>query len=99
VDTLPIRLGRTTFFICSVLHVPACGNNNLLSILQRLRKRMMINFDEDKATLTFNRCYVRTAYEKKDLFVLRCDESVTADDYPVVFAAISARQNPKNILL
>jgi hypothetical protein len=99
VGTVPIRLGRRTFFLRSVLHVPACGSNNLLSILQLLRKRMKINFDEDKATLTFNYCNVGTAYVKKDLFMLRCDESATADDYPVVFAAISARQNPKDILL
>jgi transposase InsO family protein len=100
VGTVPIHLGRRTFLLRSVLHVPACGNNSLLSILQLIRKRMKINFEEDKATLTFNCRTVGTAYVKKDLFVLRCnDESATTDDYPVVFAAISARQNSKDILL
>jgi hypothetical protein len=60
---------------------------------------MKINFDEDKATLTFNCCNVGTAYVKKDLFVLRCDDESATDDYPIVFAAISAQQNPKDILL
>jgi hypothetical protein len=100
VGTVPIHLGRRTFLLRSVLHVPACGNNNLLSILQLLRKHMKFHFDEDRAILTFNSCNVGTAYVKKDLFVLRCDDPAKSiDDYPVVFAAMTPRQNPKDILL
>ncbi|KAA8896563.1 hypothetical protein FN846DRAFT_910642 [Sphaerosporella brunnea] len=53
---------------------------NTSSILQLLRQQMKINFDEDKATLTFDHCDVGTAYIKKDLFVLHCNESATVDD-------------------
>jgi hypothetical protein len=91
VGTVPIRLGRRTFLLRSVLHVPDCGNNNLLSILQLLRKGMKINFDEEKATLTVNCCNVGTAHVRNDLFILRCDDSA--------FAAISTRPNNKDILL
>jgi transposase InsO family protein len=99
VGTIPIHLGRRTFLLRSVLHVPACGNTNLLSILQLLRKHMKVHFDDDRATLTFNPCNVGTPYVKKDLFVLHCVESAPTNDYPVVFAAMSARPNPKDILL
>jgi hypothetical protein len=102
VGTVPIRLGRRTFLLRSVLHVPDCGNNNLLSILQLLRKGMKINFDEEKATLSVNCCNVGTAHVRNDLFILHCDDSATPEN-PIVFAtalaAISTRPNNKDILL
>jgi hypothetical protein len=104
VGTVPIRLGRRTFLLRSVLHVPDCGNNNLLSILQLLRKGMKINFDEEKATLTVNCCNVGTAHVRNDLFILRCDDSASIPANPVVFAtyafaSISTRPDNKDILL
>jgi transposase InsO family protein len=108
VGTVPIRLGRRTILLRSVLHVPDCGNNNLLSILQLLRKGMKVDFDADKATLKANCRNLGVARVQDDLFILRSDgsgaatlRSTNSSDVPVVFAnaAISQKPDENDILL
>jgi hypothetical protein len=62
---------------------------------------LKIYFDQEKATLSVNSCNIAIAYVKKDLFVLHCDKLSTTnpEECSIVFAAMSARGNPKDILL
>jgi hypothetical protein len=71
-----------------VLYVPACGTNNLLSILQLLRKGVNFDFKLDGATASLGSVLVYEAPLIKSLFVLKTTSasvskaSVAVDDPP-----------------
>jgi hypothetical protein len=73
-----------------VLYVPACGTNNLLSIIQLMRKGVNFDFNLDGATASLGSVLVYEAPLINSLFVLRASTisasvskaSVAVDDSP-----------------
>jgi hypothetical protein len=71
-----------------VLYVPACGTNNLLSIIQLMRKRVNFNFKLDGATARLGSVLVYEAPLMNSLFLLKVTAasvskaSVVIDDPP-----------------
>ena len=77
-------------FLQHVHYVPACGMNNLLSIIQLMRKGIIFDFKLDRATTSLGSVLVYDTPLTKSLFVLRAStistsilkSSVVRDDPP-----------------
>ena len=72
-----------------VLYVPACGTNNLLSIIQLMRKGVNFEFNLDGAIASLGSVLVYQVPLINSLFILRTSPSTSTSSTSMVFDALN----------
>jgi len=72
-----------------ILHVPACGTNNLLSIIQLMEKGVNFEFNLDRAIASLGSLLVYQAPLINSLFILRTSPSTLTSSTLMVFDALN----------